>query len=348
MCHLISEMKNNQRIVWLDAIKGCGIILVMISHVTPLENWGTYLFSSFMPLFFICSGFVAKDESIPVVLNKKLKSLLIPYWFYGIIATIFFSIVKTANSYQGGSVHEWWWLVYSRYCFYCYGHEYNLYFMPIESTSPLWFLTALFLGSILSVILLRKKVVSFWGTLFFYIIFTLALSELPILLPWSLDVAFLIAIFMLIGHLLRYFAFTEFIKRNNILIILLVVAYIILTRINGYSNLSVREYGKYGIYSITLFFINGVLFFFLMAWVFISMNGKLVSIFALVGKHSLRLMCIHIPILFCINKFSVKILKYEEKGITIICLIVISLIISILLDRLFNRFRNKFPYLKYL
>lgn len=139
MCHLISEMKNNQRIVWLDAIKGCGIILVMISHVTPLENWGTYLFSSFMPLFFICSGFVAKDESIPVVLNKKLKSLLIPYWFYGIIATIFFSIVKTGNSYQGGSVHEWWGLVYSRYCFYCYGHEYNLYFMPIESTSPLWF-----------------------------------------------------------------------------------------------------------------------------------------------------------------------------------------------------------------
>lgn len=61
-------MNTTHRIEWLDAIKGIGIILVMLSHVSSFSPIGIYLFSAFIPLFYISSGIVSKKES----LNKEV------------------------------------------------------------------------------------------------------------------------------------------------------------------------------------------------------------------------------------------------------------------------------------
>lgn len=49
-----------QRIDWIDAVKGIGIMLVIAAHISPIGNklfW--YMTYGFMPIFFVMAGFTS-------------------------------------------------------------------------------------------------------------------------------------------------------------------------------------------------------------------------------------------------------------------------------------------------
>ena len=52
------EGRKANRIPWLDAVKGVGIICVILGHMTIPETLRQFVFSFHMPLFFFVSGYL--------------------------------------------------------------------------------------------------------------------------------------------------------------------------------------------------------------------------------------------------------------------------------------------------
>lgn len=86
---------NNKRNPILDIMKGITIILMMLGH-TGIPDWlHTFIYSFHMPLFFILSGYFAKNEKTiswngwKDVVRKSSKSLLLPYVFTALVVLLF-------------------------------------------------------------------------------------------------------------------------------------------------------------------------------------------------------------------------------------------------------------------
>ena len=83
--------KEAQRINWIDWAKAIGIYLVVTGHahhnhadVVPM------IFMIHMPLFFVVSGYLFKtDKSLREITARNIKGLVIPYFLYNIITSIY-------------------------------------------------------------------------------------------------------------------------------------------------------------------------------------------------------------------------------------------------------------------
>ena len=347
-------MNKGKRIEWLDACKGIGIILVMLSHVSSFSSIGSYLFSAFIPLFYISSGIVSKKESLYKTLESKSRRLFIPYIFYGILTSLFFSIISNGDNYQGGTVYHWLGLLYSRFCLYPYGIDNNIYFLPFESSSPLWFLTSLLTGYIMFYFLNKEYCSKFYRAiiLLIYLIITLFMANFPILLPWSIDLAFMAAIFLFIGKNLKEILLNNDMKiSSNILFSTIsLLAYVFIINNNGFVNLSLREYGNNQWGGVFMTFVSGILFTIAIMLLLKSISSQYYKFFSIVGRHSLRLMCIQMPILFILKKLIMELNFNLHLKIVVICVmfIAISFAVSYTLELLFNKYSNKISALKYL
>lgn len=90
--------KANRRILWLDALKGYGILVVMLSHLTGDTPLLRYLFAGYMPLFWMASGYVDTKNLSWGVLRQKAKRLLIPYFVYGSVSLIVILSIGGGNA----------------------------------------------------------------------------------------------------------------------------------------------------------------------------------------------------------------------------------------------------------
>lgn len=73
--------KNANRELWLDFLRGAGIILVVLGHCWPPFRKEIYAFH--MPLFFMLSGYLFyhyKDLRFKELVKKLSKRLLVPYF----------------------------------------------------------------------------------------------------------------------------------------------------------------------------------------------------------------------------------------------------------------------------
>ena len=86
---------TKQRLEYIDIIKGIGIFLVVLGHVTTNQNVYHFNYAFHMPLFFIISGMFLHDK--PQFIRKQAKSLLLPYFSFGLLTYLY------------------WWLVESRF-----------------------------------------------------------------------------------------------------------------------------------------------------------------------------------------------------------------------------------------
>lgn len=76
--------RDKDRVVWIDDVKGIGIILVVIGHTYEAyqgSNYGPiYLFH--MPLFFFMSGMVFRPAPLRSYLWRRVQTLLVPYFAF--------------------------------------------------------------------------------------------------------------------------------------------------------------------------------------------------------------------------------------------------------------------------
>ncbi len=143
------------RLPYLDIAKGIGIILVVIGHCIPdaaspagipvpaMKVLHDVIYSFHMPLFFFISGFlisrkVGSIQSKKTLITKKIKRLLIPYFFVGLCyAPLKLLLSQFANKpYDFNNL----WKI----------------FLGVNPDGELWFLYALFMISLIAIVLNKQ------------------------------------------------------------------------------------------------------------------------------------------------------------------------------------------------
>lgn len=287
-------INKEERVVWLDALKGFGIIMIMLVHTGMMPSWSVLISAGYISLFFIASGFTFKQkENLEGEIKKRGKRLLTPYFFWGIIAvliTITLSYLQGKDPNIGGKVIG---LLYSRHSLaYHIDSVHDVPMLASASISPMWFLTALFTAYVLLLLLLRieNKQLQYVSVVLFIII-SMALIFFPVLLPWSIDTAFVGALLIFWGMHKKHISVDM--KR----FVLCAIIYVGLVYFEKSINVSVRLYGGHGALSVITYILIGILetdLLITLLWKFEW--TRVVKCLSWIGKFSLVLMCIHAPI----------------------------------------------------
>lgn len=91
-----TQIKENQRLDYIDDLKGFGIILVVIGHhLVNVEEVLVWIYSFHMPLFFIIAGYLSaykndKCNDIKSFIINKTKGLMYPYVTFSLINIIWY------------------------------------------------------------------------------------------------------------------------------------------------------------------------------------------------------------------------------------------------------------------
>lgn len=124
---------DNRRIVWVDAVRGIGIMLVVLGHMAIPHLAKLFIYSFHMPLFFFISGYLNKRSFSVRWCVRKFDTLIVPYWAYGVI-------IMWAMS----AIGRWEW------------SEMLERMIKGVGVDPLWFLICLFFTEIIGGIIVKK------------------------------------------------------------------------------------------------------------------------------------------------------------------------------------------------
>lgn len=253
---------KQERLAFLDTAKGIGILFVIISHGCGFPFGGYYLASYYIALFFVISGYLySQNRTYGQNVIHKVEKLIFPYLKYTLILFLLYVVCGRFDTWKD-SVEAILGALYSRYClFYPANIADNYQFFHIDNT-PMWFLTAMFVSclafyAVIEWCLKSRKCLAM--VIILFLTATIAMQQIPILLPWSLDEMFLGAVFMIVGAILaqQHFFQNTWNGKTVIISIFIFLLYLITAYYNTGVNLSIREYGPYGLLSVILVAILG-------------------------------------------------------------------------------------------
>ena len=327
-----SQSIPNQRLPYIDIVKTIALILIVYSHTAHCYGQ-VYLGSFFIAAFFLMSGYTYKPIlSWKTYLAKRTKRLLIPYFFFNVIFIILC---------RHFSLYDILGIFYSRFKIDIVGES-----MPVMLRSlngPLWFFTAMFLTDILFIGVIKitdfkkkNKLIHFF-IIFILLVTSFLLNQVPLLLPWSLDMVPFFTLFMYLGHLC--FRYNMFDSLQGWKMILAVIVLIVACKVNGSINLSIRVYGQ----SILLCLLTGTLGTFLLVWMGKSIENTAVGCFlAAVGKHTLTIFSLQMFVLHFVNS-TISFVGYDGTQtminillgfVAVVIVFVIGKLTSVVLKRL--------------
>lgn len=180
--------KNYSRNVTIDALKGLGILLMIIGHSNLPFNLRGLIFVFHMPLFFIVSGYLYKVRGFSEIFKKQITKIMVPFFFTGIVIWI----GKLIKGFPDWGIS----LILgngSRPVFDSAALEkYNI--------GPLWYLLAFSWATLLFRLLLRVDS-NIWKVVIVFILFELSLVFCISFGPLPLDIlqAIPATLFMLAG-----------------------------------------------------------------------------------------------------------------------------------------------------
>lgn len=277
---------------YLDAARGLALLLVMISHAHGLSS---FLIFYYIQVFFIISGYLYRPggRSYGETIKKKAKRLLVPYFGYSALLWCFYAsmrrdVLALKQSFFG--------VFYSRFCLYKTTETTeNVYLLDIAN-GAMWYLTAFFVTSLLFYLIAEKCLSDMKITVMVSVLLlaaTMLLNELPVLLPWSIDIAGVATVLMLIGAWMRKCQFFEK-KSPWWLVAVNLVLYVGMVIFNGRLNMSIREYGRFDSLSVPFFMIVSVTGSTLCIWVCKwTEKLKINRFLRYIGTHTIELLCLH-------------------------------------------------------
>jgi fucose 4-O-acetylase-like acetyltransferase len=317
---------ENRRIEFIDIMKGIGIILVVVGHISQLNILNTWIFSFHMPLFFFISGItfsVSKKENF---IRKKVNKILIPYFIFSLLTFIYWSVIE--RKLRGDTTS-----ILSQFIgiFTSQGGEYNHVYNIV-----MWFLPCLFITEIIFYFIKNKfsnkmaccllAVSSILGVILSY--------NLKIRLPWSIDTMLIAIVFYgagyLISNVVMNYKKSDKNKLMNFLSIFILLALnIYCSHLNGYVDMNKSIYSNYFLYFISAF--CGIIFIYLIS---LYCNLQFVRF---LGANSLIIMCVHEPIkrmllkiISVISKIDIDVIRINLIGIIISLLILLVCILPII------------------
>lgn len=178
---------SNIRKGWIDAIKGIGIILVVIGHVFENQFAYDWIYSFHMPLFFFAAGVTFSEKPVFANIKRRIFTILVPYLFFGVLTALYGCLIESRFRGTPSSIPDALMGLVS-------GQYDTLYF-----NVPLWFLTCFFVVTVFYNLLCRTgKKYTAWAVSVIMVIIQI-LVPMP-QLPWGLDRAFIYMFFMALGH----------------------------------------------------------------------------------------------------------------------------------------------------
>ncbi|MFS0980332.1 acyltransferase family protein [Enterococcus casseliflavus] len=301
-------MQTKGRLKYLDTSKGLGILLIIYGHITAIDNpIDTWMSSFKITIFFIITGYllahkgVAKKISLKEYINKLFKALLIPYFLFSILATIFYGLVSIPNGK------------------FLFTILINIYMtLSFRGISTLWFLPALFIGQVIFFWVQSSpkivKILSF--------IFSLLISFMTVILLNNLENVLGDSLYHLIsmpiltlgkGLIAFWFIFVGYysykllapLKSTLLIGFVFFILNIFISKFNTGIDLNFLNFGSTPI----LFFLCGILGSIGTILIFKSLTERMFfPILNFCGNNSLILMCTHLPfgiavIMYLYNKF---------------------------------------------
>lgn len=283
---------NKLRNYKVDYIKGVGMLLVIIGHMSICNDLYNWIYSFHMPLFTFISALYIKEYS-KTELIKKAKRLLLPFvsfsllsWFcYTLLTIIFYPEYLSEQlkkilyilAFTGQNACQIW----------------------NNGNVTLWFLPFLFCC------ILSYWIAVYFRLKFYDIIISILLAYLislyDIKLPANLDTVFLLYPFFRLAVIYKVLNLNKFINilslSNKILIfILLLILHLLLVSFNGRVDTSSNIFG------------NNIFVFYLTASIGISITILLFEIFnyrfrilGYIGQNSITYLILNIPLLQIFN-----------------------------------------------
>lgn len=264
---------KQSRAGYIDLLRGFCIILMVMGHVGFGVVFDKWIHAFHVPIWFIISGlFLNPSQPTRYYIIKKVKALLIPYFIFGLLYEILWSLFSRS---------QWIGIIFP-----------NSIEIPLNGA--LWFLPALLFSEIISFVLMK-----FFSKKISYIcIAMIALigSQGVVSLPFSLDSAFVGIGLITIGRILKEHAriLTD-INIGKAAILLVVGSFIAM--VNGYVNMRINVYGFP-----VLFWVNIIIFFIstlnICRWL-----DKIIDLKAIknIGSNSLLYLCVNQSLLYCLN-----------------------------------------------
>lgn len=311
-------MEQEKRIDWIDACKGCTIILVVLGHcITRMGNTGVegivnlLIYSFHMPLFFFVSGInLNLGYSFKVFIIRKIRGIIIPGYFFSALLLFYKIVTKQEIVIVAEDIYH------------------LLLFTNKSIIGEYWFLPALFIGEIISY-LVFKKVKRIEGCILItFLIVIIGLVEKKVWnmpLPFCIEVGAVAYLFIALGYLCREkkniiftkIRFKSFVVVGMIFMVGNVLQYLFeLGKVN-FNSLEIRNIGTFLLNSLSGIFIN----------ITIAKKIDYMRIINYVGKKSLYVFGFHYIFLELCCRFDEMIKGVVNiKGTSVIFSILIMLL----------------------
>lgn len=237
-----SSIKSKKRLIWLDMAKGLAIAMVVLGHClsydSPIRD---FIYSFHMPIFFMLAGFTMRPKSRMEVLGSSVRRLMVPYLLVCAVL-LFFAFVPPSSINPNLDTQKDWLTVLCEIA-YASGCETDFLGFHLEAIGAIWFLPCLLVARLVyNEVLLQAAKTSKAELL----VSTLAVAAIAfagykigeqIRLPWSIDTALVVLLYLHVGQLARRFDFTRW----------PIIAWVVLALIwwHGYdsgTDIAVRTY----------------------------------------------------------------------------------------------------------
>lgn len=323
-------MKN--RLVYIDAAKGIGIILVVLGHLDKTGQLSREMIYAFhMPFFFFISGlFVSSSKGFKEYFSDAFKRLYVPFAFFTVLDIIRQIVLNlndfTALEYIKKSVMS------------LSGWDYEFII-----NRPLWFLFALFAVKIAFYVLRKRNLLKLLAVLlgFSFLFFSKDFKNYYNLYLFAVPGLAFFSLGNMCKPYLKKFDYAVNRKKYIFIpaVLVLFILFAFTAHKNGSVDMTVYNYGENNL----LYIFNALLgsFITLAAAVYLSKIKLISEPLVFYGKNTMVVLACHyygcryiIPGIF--NRFGIE--KYLYNFYVDLVLTVVVLAVSALLIWLFNRY----------
>ncbi|MBQ3409306.1 MAG: acyltransferase family protein [Clostridia bacterium] len=315
-----------QRIQWLDIVKGFLILTVMLGHISQTPEWlKIWIYSFHMPLFFFLSGvtFSIEKYDFKTFIKRKIRTLIVPglvFEFIQIIINVAMGKLQlTVKNIILGIILQ----------------------MRGQGTDIAWFLVALFISEIVLYLVIKllqdktKKIVPvlFLSAIINFLYLRIAVNFLSVVvLPYSMDLVFLILPFIYAGYLYKNNRLK--VNENKLFILLYIIMgnslCFISFKILGYHfDLDLDKIGSFTLYYLTAFA--------QISWLLILFKKiKKAKVLSFIGKNSMVFYVWHTIVFSIFDEITRG--KIEKEYAIIGLKMITSIIVLTILTGVVNKY----------
>ena len=284
---------NQNRDEWIDALKGWGMVLIVVGHVwsltdmSPMYQW---IYAFHVPLFFFAAGltFKTRPDSTWFLLRYRAPALLIPYFVFGLLGYVFYVAGYVIAHEFGLRISQFDYGLIRPLLGIMYGSVGD----GLLVNSPLWFIPALLICTAL-VHTINRHVSNVYGRYAIsFLAFALGvwLGEW-VKMPWSLGPALTAVLFMQLGIDLKKYLSISNEKPLLTLFLIFFIISLFAGQVNGGALQSVPQLNNPMWFLFFAFIGIGLS----LVWVLLPLGQP--SWICMIGRNSLSIMVLHMLVI---------------------------------------------------